>query len=239
MFLSPGAFLWPTVWSAGYINCQASIRASAHYEISSETLEMAGGDGHSNVAGSANVYTHQITLGGEANGQSISANDRPTISTLDFGYLPQLNNPPVPGVVVLSRRAGLSAKVALTDLFRIDYDTDGDLYQVQAGVLTERGGTVIQGSRFISYQPPAGPSVSDVIHYRLVDSLGDFAEGQVEVVILPPADSVTSNQQLLEILPGGIAHVVFVGALNQVYQIQFTDSLVPPVKWSSLLILLC
>ena len=63
----------------------------------------------------------------------------------------------------------------------------------------------------------------------------DFAEGQVEVVILPPADSVTSNQQLLEILPGGIAHVVFVGALNQVYQIQFTDSLVPPVKWSSLL----
>ena len=150
VFLSPGAFLWPTVWSAGYINCQASIRASAHYEISSETLEMAGGDGHSNVAGSANVYTHQITLGGEANGQSISANDRPTISTLDFGYLPQLNNPPVPGVVVLSRRAGLSAKVALTDLFRIDYDPDGDLYQVQAGVLTERGGTVIQGSRFIS-----------------------------------------------------------------------------------------
>ncbi len=226
--------LFRLVWNGGFLECQASIRASAHYEISSENLEMVGGESQSFPAGSSSVYSHMISLGGVVSGLSQSANFRPTISTLNFGYLSQLNNPPVPGVIVLSRRAGLSAKLALADILRVGYDPDGDSFQVVAGGLTEGGATIIQGGRFIFYQPPAGPSLSDVIRYRLEDTFGDTAEGRIEVVILPPPDSVSSNQELLEILPGGVTHVVFVGALNQVYQIQFTDSLVQPVKWTGL-----
>lgn len=194
---------------------------------------MAGG---CNVSGkhSHQFYSHQFSLGGTTDGRSDSAQVSQSHVGLESGYLSQLNNPAFPGVFVLSRPMGLNAKALLSDLLAVATNPDNSPLRIQVDTTTDGGGTATKGTRFISYQAPAGPSVPDVIHYQLVDAWGDQQNGQISVVILPPLDSTTSNQVLLQILPNGGAHVVFVGALSQVYQIQVTDSLVPPVHWSNL-----
>lgn len=195
---------------------------------------MAGWEAVSAANSVKAFYSHQLTIGGEVTGNSMASGTLPIVAKLEYGSLPQVNNPPIPGVVVLSRRAGFSAKVALADVLGVGFDPDGDTYEVLIERQTDLGGTVIQGTRFISYQPPDGVSVPDVIRYRLVDGFGDTAEGQIEVAILPQPGTMTYNQVFLEILSGGIAHVVFAGALNQAYEIQVTDSLVPPIQWHGL-----
>lgn len=210
-----------------------SVRTSTDYQMTVEVVEMAGG---SNIVGSNynQFYSHQFSLGGATEGRSDSAQISQSHVGIESGYLPQLSNPAFPGIFALSRPVGLNAKVLLSDLLAVATNPDNSSLRILVDRVTDGGGTATKGTRFISYQAPAGPSVPDVIHYQLIDAWGDQQNGQISVVILPPPDRTTFNQVLLQFLPNGGAHVVFVGALSQVYQIQVTDSLIPPVHWSNL-----
>ncbi len=202
---------------------------SAHYAVTTESVDSGGGAGTFQSI-SAPVYTHDSALGLMVEGHSRVG----AAATIQGGYLSQLNNPPVPGVFVLSHRKGQGAKALLTSLLSTAVDPDGDLFSVMVDKTTVQGGVAGQTTRFLAYQPPTGSSGVDVIHYRLIDDAGDSSMGSVDVVILPQSDSVTSNQLLLEFPPSGGAHLVFVGALNQTYQVQVAESLVPPVQWTGL-----
>ena len=208
-------------------------RRSTHYSVTTESLDSGGGKGtFQSISGP--TYSQDAALGALIRGQSRVVVADGLETTLQADYLSQLNNPPLPGVFILSRRSGLGAKATVASLLSTASDPDGDPYSLTVERSTAQGGIAIQTGRFVSYQSATDFSGPDVIHYRLTDDAGDSSTGVVAVVVLPPSDTVSANQLLLEFPPGGGAHLVFVGALNQSYQVQFTDSLVPPVHWNGL-----
>ncbi len=216
------------------LSVSAVQRQSTHYSVTMEAMDSAGGLG-SFPSATGSGYSHVGSLGGIVEDHLPNGSATPLAgAALQAGYLSQLNNPPVPGVFVLSHRPGLGAKATLASLLSIAADPDGDPFFLTVETSTAQGGIARQTGRFLAYQPAAGFSGSDVIHYRLTDDGGDSASGAMDVVILPQPDTVSANQLLLEFPPSGGAHLVFVGALNQSYQVQVTDSLVPPVHWSGL-----
>ncbi len=227
---------WRAVVALAVFSClraDAIQRQSAHYAVTTGSLDSGGGRGtFQSISGP--VYTQDGVLGAMVEGHSRVGAVVDLATTLQAGFLSQLNNPPLPGVFILSRRSGLGAKATLAGLLSTASDPDGDPFFLTVERVTAQGGIASQTARFLAYQPAPGFAGADVIHYRLVDDAGDSSAGAVDVVILPQPDTVSANQLLLEFPPSGGAHLVFVGALNQSYQVQVTDSLVPPVHWSGL-----
>lgn len=211
----------------------AAGRQSSHYVLTTETMDFAGVPGGVSFGLPTGLVSYGAVCG--LVGGEVRSNDNVgRLIMLQGGYLTQLNNAPVPGIGVVSRRAGLGFSIGLAEILDTALDPDGDSFTVVFDRNTDRGGVVTQTDRFLNYLPVNGLSGFDAVRYRLTDDLGDSSSGFVTVAVLPTMDGVKYGQLFLEILPEVGTHLVLAGALGESYQLQMTDLLVPPVQWKTL-----
>jgi Bacterial Ig domain len=213
----------------------AADRQSIHYAIAMSTIDSGGGSGNFQSP-STRWYVHEGSMGGVVDGSpSTSATTSQSNAKAEGGFLSQLNYPPVPGFVVLTRSFGKGANAAVADFLSVAFDPDGDPFSLTVEPRTLQGGMAVATADAISYEPPPQFSGSDQISYRLTDDGGDSSTGIAHVVVVPQAGSTSPIQLLLNFPSTGGAHIVFAGDTEQSYQVQVTESLVPPVYWTGLM----
>jgi len=226
-FLASGGW-----WVSG---ANAAQRQSTHYAMTIDAIDSGGGSGNFQLP-SSRWYAHQGSIGGVLGGDpTTSATTSQLNTTAQAGFLGQLNHPPVPGFVVLTRLFGKGANSAVAGFLSVAIDPDGDPFSLTVEPRTLQGGQAVSTMDSISYEPPPQFSGSDQILYRLTDDGGDSSSGIAHVVVMPQAGSPSPIQLLLNLPSAGGAHLVFAGVVEQSYQVQVTESLVPPVLWTGLM----
>jgi hypothetical protein len=155
------------------------------------------------------------------------------------------NHPPVAGVVTVTRTAGLTVKVALSQLAAQWTDVDGDVFTLVGmdaastnhlalraiswtnGVALSAGAANF-GYGYIGY--PNGANVNDQFNYTLSDGHGGRVTGTVTIVV----SSSPLFGQVSGINPAaGHPDLVFLGHPGYSYRVQRATS-VNPANWVSI-----
>jgi hypothetical protein len=201
--------LCAALWLALAISSRAGSQGSADYSFGAESV-----DGGGSRATSAD-YSGDNSLGA---GGFISSSDY----VQRGGYVGQLNNAPVAGVLMVQRTVGLRLKIALSDVAAKWSDADGDAVAL-AGInlVTTNFVNLTTNGTFIFYTN--SPNVNDQLNYSIRDSEGDANSGLVNIVVNP---FVTGQQSGAFIVSGNSANVTFYAIPGFVYVTQRATNLV-------------
>lgn len=153
---------------------------------------------------------------------------------LAAGFVPALNDPPVPLPDTLARTRGQTTKVVALRLLTNDTDPDGDpLAFVGHDIRSAAGGRLTFDNGWILYEPPLGQPELDTFTYALQDIAGHQSTQTVFVVISDPDLAPSPNLVRLTVLPTGHRHLVFAGIPGRSYTLEWSDTL-PATRWQPL-----
>jgi len=184
-------------------------------------------------SGGARVSTPNYTLDSSIGG----IGDLLTVGSdsLWGGYPAQLNNPPTVPVYTLTRGTNLSTKVLLSRLTSTVSDIDGDqVFFVGLANVSTNGGTLATQGGWLLYNPPAGFNGVDGFTWTVQDAAGDQTVGSVIVQVVPPYPAYTLSLLSITLGGGPSATLQFIGIPGLVNIVQYSDSLVSPISWTTL-----
>jgi hypothetical protein len=217
------------LWLASMMAAYASgTQNSADYNFSVESIDAGG------LRSASTNYVHD---GGLNAGNFVSSADYAQRG----GYVGQLNNAPVATNYPITVVSNIVIKVPIADLLNSVKDVDGDsITFVSVASGSAQNGTAGRAGNFVAYNPPSGFTGGDSIAWVAQDSEGDRTTG----TILPQvgAPSAPPNQPTLNLVsitfnhaPGATdATLRFAGLPQSTYTVQYTDSLAPPITWTTL-----
>ena len=114
-----------------------------------------------------------------------------------------------------------------------DSDPNGHpLSVVSVSAASSNGGTVFLDGGFLTYTPPAGFIGLDSFTYAISDGLGGTATGTVNVTVTGSDGASLNLISMVRTADGFL--VGFAGIPGDTYLIQFTNSLTPPITWTTL-----
>jgi hypothetical protein len=171
---------------------RADLAASANYSMN---ISIEGGGQRTSSAAYA-----QDTVITPIAGRSVAA----LSDLLLFGFVSQLNIPPVALDDVRSHPLNAPVGITASSLLANDFDLDGDtLSLVTADRFSAAGGTVITSGQTITYTPPNGLGSADHFDYVVADSNGDIATATVTLGIAPPIQNQPLNTVAIVEQPDG------------------------------------
>ncbi|MGH7953626.1 MAG: Ig-like domain-containing protein, partial [Limisphaerales bacterium] len=156
------------------------------------------------------------------------------------GYIGQLNNPPVPTNYVIVVYTNSTIKVPISKLLSTVSDADGDTITfVNVASRSAQNGAVGRSGIWLLYKPPNGFIGNDRFTWVAQDSEGDQATGTIVEQVVAPVEPDAPTLNLASIVfnqtPGATdATLRFASLPGETYTIQYTDSLQPPVTWTTL-----
>jgi|GEM_PF-6976690 len=157
------------------------------------------------------------------------------------GYIGQLNNAPVVTTYPVTVTSNTVIKVPIAALLSSVKDVDGDSVTfVSVADASAQSGAASRIGNFVVYRPANGFNGGDSVTWVAQDSEGDRAAGTILAQVgAPPAPPDQPALNLVSITfnhaPGATdATLRFAGLPQSTYLVQYTDSLVPPVTWTSL-----
>ena len=206
----------------------AGSQTSATYNLSAESMDSGG-----LRAGSADYRND----GSFDTGNFIASKDY----TQRGGYVGQLNNAPVATNYAFTVVSNTTINVPISALLSAASDADGDSISfVRVAGASAQNGTAGRSGNWVLYKPPAGFTGSDNITWVMQDSEGDRSAGTIlaQVIVTPPPP----NQPTLNLIsitfntvPDATdATLRFASLPGSSYTVQYTDSLAPPVQWTTL-----
>ena len=132
------------------------------------------------------------------------------------------NHLPVAGLMLVTRTAGLSLKIALPDLATNWSDVDGDAVTLASlNLTTTNGVSLVQSNGWIYYTN--APNVADQISYSLNDGHGGTNTGYVNIAV--SFALVTGQTTGITVPDGNAAVVSFAGIPGYTYQVQRSTNL--------------
>ena len=136
------------------------------------------------------------------------------------------NHPPTAGVMTVTRTAGLSAHIFLTDVATNWSDVDGDTVTLAAvNLVTTNGMNVLTNSSQILYTNSA--NAADQISYTISDGYGGTTTGYINIVV---DGSVTGTNSIANINVGGSTNAVTAyGIPGYSYILERATNLVPAI----------
>jgi hypothetical protein len=165
------------------------------------------------------------------------------ITTADYaqrgGYVGQLNNAPVATNYTFTVVSNNTIEIPISALLSTATDPDGDsITFVSVETVSAQDGTVGRSGRWVLYKPPAGFTGNDSITWVMQDSEGDQNTG----TILAQVTAKPAPQPMLNLIsitfdtaPNTTdATLRFASLPGSSYMVQYTDSLTPPVTWTTL-----
>src|SRR5207244_3361454 len=136
-----------------------------------------------------------------------------------------VNHAPVAVMDVIQRLPLEGTEVNVATLLANDSDEDGETLTItEVSSPTPHGATVTLVGDLITYTPPSGFTGFDSFTYTVTDTHGATATATVHV---------TTPMTTIENLGGGHFRITFYGLPDNLYTIQSTDTLNPPV-WTTL-----
>ena len=118
-------------------------------------------------------------------------------------------------------------KVAISTLFAIDTDADGDAISlVSVSASSAHAGSVVVSGKWVFYTPAPGWTSADTFTYIIADTRGGSAIGTVTVNI--KVDLAPSPNLTVADLGNGQYKLRFNGIPGRAYSIQFSASLQSP-----------
>ncbi len=201
----------------------ASVHAQATATVSCTSLDSGGSRLY------AGNYTLDSSIGG--NGELLTVGN----DSLWGGYPAQLNNPPTVPLYTLDRGTNLTTKVLLSRLMATVTDVDGDqVFFVSLADTSANGALIGLLDGWVTYDPPAGFNGSDSFNWVVQDSEGDQTVGAILVQVVPP--SPPASLSIISAVPGSGSSLTltFIGIPGLSNTIQYTDSLSPPIIWTTL-----
>jgi hypothetical protein len=118
---------------------------------------------------------------------------------------------------------------------------DGDSVTfVSVAASSAQSGTASRAGNFVVYRPASGFTGSDSVTWVAQDSEGDRTTGTILAQVgTPPAQPTQPTLNLVAVTfdtaPGATdATLRFAGLPQSTYLVQYTDSLTPPVTWTTL-----
>jgi hypothetical protein len=136
------------------------------------------------------------------------------------------NRPSVAQLMTVTRTAGLSLHIALTDVATNWTDPDGDTVTLAAVNLTSTNGVSLQATNGQIFYP-ISPDVNDQISYTVTDGYnGGTSTGYINVVI---NSSVTGTNSITGITPGASNTVTAYGIPGFDYVLERATNLTPSV----------
>lgn len=174
-----------------------------------------------------------LSVGGEPTADGDDANSNQTV---DFGFVSESSSvlPPVAKDDSIQRPPDRSLKIPLATLLSNDTDPGGLVLHVASvqSTSTAGGATVRLQGQWVLYEPPSGFNVADEFTYTLANSAGATSPATVRIEVLAPHTRPTANLSLA--VDSGNVIIRVAGIPGRAYQLQFTESLSPPVVWTSL-----
>lgn len=151
------------------------------------------------------------------------------ISTIQVG-LPS-NQPPLPASPTIEWPSSCGIKIRVQDL--LGTDPDGDPLTLDSvDSVSAQGGSVTLIEGWVAYDPPsAGLTNSDSFNYTVSDGKGGIVAGVVTVIPVP--NLAASLNLSWDPVTGGSMRLRGSGIPSRVYQIEYSESLSPPV-WHAL-----
>ncbi len=148
----------------------------------------------------------------------------------------QVNGQPVAGADTITRAAGQSVKVAVSELLANDTDPELDLLNLSAVTSpTGKGATVQLAGGWIFYRPPTtSMNDDDTFTYTVSDFKGGTATGTVTVHVTGNADTGGQNRLQAPVVTADSVTLSFLGIPGRVYRVQRTASLNEPIVWQDL-----
>jgi Bacterial Ig domain len=221
LFICFGILLLPAAACAG-------TQSSADYSFTAESIDGGG------LRSAGADY---------ASDGSFGAGD--FVTSADYaqrgGYAGQLNNAPVATNYTFTVVSNGTIKVPISALLSAAADPDGDSISfVSVAGASAQNGTVGRSGVWVLYKPPAAFTGSDGIAWVMQDSEGDRSAGTILAQVIappPPADAPTLNLISITFDPAPDttdATLRFGSLPGETYTVQYTDSLTPPVTWTTL-----
>jgi hypothetical protein len=140
---------------------------------------------------------------------------------------------PIAGADSLGTLQDTAAVAPAVKLLANDRDPNGHpLAVVSVAARSASDGTVALNAGLITYQPPLGLTGSDSFTYVISDGLGGMATGTVHVLIRRTDSSGMNLVGMTQTQDG--YRLTFAGIPGYSYLIQYTNSLAPPVTWTTL-----
>ena len=140
---------------------------------------------------------------------------------------------PIAGTDTLGTMKNTPVSAPAAKLLANDSDPNGHpLSVVSVASASTSGGSIVLNGGLLTYTPPAGFIGLDSFTYRISDGLGGTATGVVNVTVSGP-DGASLNLVSMARTADGFL-VGFAGIPGDSYLIQFTNSLTPPVAWTTL-----
>jgi hypothetical protein len=184
---------------------QADTRASAHYGLTTESVNSGGG---------RSVSAHYVS---DADLGNISGASTSMVQRLEYGYAAQLNNPPVPGPTPVLYASNALARIAVGTLLANDSDPDGDRLTLAAlDAFSARGGTVVLANGWVVYTPSSGFVGTDSFSYKVADANGDRTVCSVTVEVSVAGRSIL----MISKLANGHKVISLFGLSGQTYTLQ-------------------
>ena len=205
----------------------AGPQSSADYNFSVESIDGGG------LRTSSADYKNDGSFG--AGGLIASAD-----YTQRGGYVGQLNNAPVATNYVFTVVSNNIIKVPISTLLSTATDPDGDSISfASVATVSAQNGTVARNGNWVLYKPPTGFTGSDSITWVMRDSEGDQNTGTILAQVTAPAPMSQPMLNLISITfdtaPNTTdATLSFASLPGFSYTVQYTDSLTPPIAWTTL-----
>ena len=157
------------------------------------------------------------------------------------GYVAQLNNAPVAANYTFTVVSNTNFKISVNALLSAATDPDGDSISfVNVANFSAENSPVAQDGLWVLYQAPSGFTGTDSFTWVIQDSEGDRATGVILAqVSTPPPPPGQPTLNLISVIfdpaPGATdATLQFASLPQSSYTVQYTDSIIPPVAWTTL-----
>ena len=156
------------------------------------------------------------------------------------GYAGQLNNAPVATNYTFTVVSNNIIKVPIGALLSTATDPDGDsITFVSVASVSAQNGTAGRSGNWVLYEPPADFTGSDSITWVMRDSEGDQSTGTILAQVTAPTPLSQPMLNLITITfdtaPNTTdATLSFASLPGFSYTVQYTDSLTPPITWTTL-----
>ncbi len=206
----------------------AGTQSSADYSFTAESID---------VGGLRSSSAHYVNDGSLSAGSFVTSSD----FAQRGGYIGQLNNAPVVTNYPVTVASNTVIKVPVAELLSSVKDPDGDsITFVSVSAASAQNGVAGHVGNFVVYRPANGFNGGDTVTWVAQDSEGDRATGTILAQVgTPPTQPDPAALNLISVTfdtaPGATdATLHFAGLPQSTYLIQFTDSLTPPVTWTSL-----
>jgi hypothetical protein len=147
-----------------------------------------------------------------------------------FGYIGELNDPPVPQPDQIQRDPGKPLNIPVSDLLKNVFDVEGQTFTLLSVSSTSRQGVPIQLSgNSIIYRSTSQTDSFDSFTYTVTDEFGGTSEG---TVIVRTGNPAAGGPLLVIKITGNTLQLSFQDSSGKAYQIQAAESL-SPANWST------